>query len=127
METTANSAAGRSAGFARPSVIQLNIKGVTALYLSYIPFFKNGGLFIPTTKDYKLGSNVYVLVTLPNISQRFAVTGKVGWITPAHSSGQRPQGIGVHFPENEQCKQLRTQIEVMLANYIPNDRIAHTV
>lgn len=125
MSTAASLAGGAAAS--RPSVIQLNIKGITALYLSYIPIFANGGLFIPTTKDYKIEDNVYVLVTLPNNPQRFAVTGKVGWITPPRSSGQRPQGIGVKFPDNEQCKQLRAQIEALLANYVPHGRVPHTV
>lgn len=112
---------------AKASVIQLNIKGITALYLSYIPIFTNGGLFIPTSKEYKLDDNVYVLVTLPSNPQRYAVTGKVGWITPPHSSGQRPQGVGVKFPDNEQCKQLRIQIEALLSNYVPHGRVPHTV
>ena len=117
----------KGAAPARPSVIQLNIKGITALYLSYIPIFANGGLFIPTSKEYGIDDSVYVLVTLPNNPQRFAVTGKVGWITPPHSSGQRPQGVGIKFPDNEQCRQLRLQIEALLANYVPHGRVPHTV
>lgn len=112
---------------ARPSVIQLNIKGVTALYLSYIPEFTYGGLFIPTTKEYQLGDSVYALVSLPNNPQRFAVTGKVAWITPAHSSGQRPQGVGIVFPDNDQCRQLKQLIEVMLSSYVSHGRVRHTL
>lgn len=112
---------------ARPSVIQLNIKGLTALYLSYIPLFKTGGLFIPTAKEYHLGDSVYALVTLPNNPQRFAVTGTVAWITPGRASGQRPQGVGILFPENEQCEQLKKIIEAMLARFIPEGRVSHTL
>lgn len=112
---------------ARPSVIQLNIKGVTALYLAYISQFRQGGLFIPTSKKYQMGDSVYALVSLPNNPQRFAVTGKVAWITPEHSSGQRPQGIGIIFPDNEQCKQLKTQIEALLASFVPHGRVTHTM
>ena len=39
----------------RPSVIQLAIKERAALYAAYIPAFSTGGLFIPTTRDYKIG------------------------------------------------------------------------
>ena len=49
----------------RPSVIQLAIKEKAALYAAYIPLFIEGGVFIPTARDYKLGDDVYVLLTLP--------------------------------------------------------------
>ena len=42
----------------RPSVIQLAIKEKAALYAAYIPLFTDGGVFIPTTRDYKLGDDV---------------------------------------------------------------------
>ncbi len=45
----------------RPSVVQLAIKEKAALYAAYIPMFADGGIFIPTTRDYKLGDDVYVL------------------------------------------------------------------
>ena len=39
----------------RPSVIQLAIKEKAALYAAYIPIFTDGGVFIPTSREYKLG------------------------------------------------------------------------
>ena len=36
----------------------------SALYASYMPFVRNGGLFIPTSKAYKLGDEVFMLLTL---------------------------------------------------------------
>ncbi|MBC7468716.1 MAG: pilus assembly protein PilZ, partial [Ramlibacter sp.] len=41
----------------RPSVIQLAIKEKAALYAAYIPLFTDGGVFIPTARDYKLGDD----------------------------------------------------------------------
>ncbi|MGL4711770.1 MAG: PilZ domain-containing protein [Shewanella sp.] len=117
--------AGAAAG--RPSVIQLNIKGVTALYLSYIPYFKNGGLFIPTSKPYKIGESIYALVTLMDNPQRFAITGSVAWITPPRSPGQRPQGIGIHLPDNEQCQKMKALIENLLTKFVPRGRVSHTL
>ena len=48
---------------ARPSVVQLAIKEKAALYAAYIPLFKEGGVFIPTAREYQLGADVYVLMT----------------------------------------------------------------
>ena len=50
--TTGNAPA--AGGAARPSVIQLAIKEKAALYAAYIPQFTDGGIFIPSNKDYKL-------------------------------------------------------------------------
>ena len=71
---------------ARPSVIQLSIKEKAALYAAYIPLFSDGGIFIPSSRDYRLGDDVYVLLSLPDDPQRYPVAGKVSWITPANAS-----------------------------------------
>ena len=61
----------------RPSVMQLAIKEKAALYAAYIPLFSEGGIFVPTTRDYHLGDDVYVLLTLPEDTQRYPVAGRV--------------------------------------------------
>jgi type IV pilus assembly protein PilZ len=67
----------------RPSVIQLAIKEKAALYTAYIPLFADGGVFIPTTRDYQLGDDVYVLLSLPDDPQRYPIAGKVSGGPPA--------------------------------------------
>ena len=67
----------------RPSVIQLVFREKGALYAAYIPVFTDGGLFVPTTREYKLGEDIYLLLSLPDDPQRYPVAGKVAWITPA--------------------------------------------
>ena len=48
----------------KPGILSLTIRDKSALYASYMPFVKNGGLFIPTTKTYRLGDEVFMLLTL---------------------------------------------------------------
>jgi type IV pilus assembly protein PilZ len=98
----------------RPSVIQLAIKEKAALYAAYIPLFTEGGIFIPTTRDYKLGDDVYVLLSLPDDPQRYPVAGKVAWVTPARSAGNRTQGVGIRFPSDEKSRLLKLKIEQIL-------------
>ena len=86
MSTTPPASSPAAAG-ARPSVVQLAIKEKAALYAAYIPLFKEGGVFIPTARDYKLGDDVYVLLTLPEDTQRYPVAGKVAWVTPGRAAG----------------------------------------
>ena len=112
---------------ARPSVIQLAIKEKAALYAAYIPLFAEGGIFIPTTRDYRLGDDVYVLLSLPEDPQRYPVAGKVAWITPGRASGSRTQGVGIRFPQDEKSRQLKLKIEEVLGGALASDRPTQTI
>ena len=96
---------------ARPSVMQLVFREKGALYAAYMPVLTDGGLFVPTTRDYKLGEDIYLLLSLPDDPQRYPVAGKVAWITPANASGGRTQGVGVRFPADEKTRTLKLRIE----------------
>lgn len=111
----------------RPSVIQLAIQEKSALYAAYIPLFAEGGIFVPTTREYQLGMDVYLLLTLPDDSQRYPVAGKVAWITPAGASGGRTQGIGISFPADDKARQLKSRIEAILGAHLASDRSNQTV
>ena len=123
MATTPNAAATTP----RPSVIQLAIKEKAALYAAYIPMFAEGGIFIPSTREYRLGDDVYVLITLPDDAQRYPIAGKVAWITPARSVGNRTQGIGIRFPKDEKSAQRKTKIEQILGTALGSDRPTQTI
>ena len=111
----------------RPSVIQLAIREKAALYAAYIPLFIEGGVFIPSVRDYKLGDDVYVLLTLPDDIQRYPVAGKVAWVTPAKPSGNRTQGVGVRFPNDEKSRLLKIKIEEILGAHLASDRPTQTI
>jgi type IV pilus assembly protein PilZ len=114
-------------GVPRPSVIQLAIKEKSALYAAYIPLFTDGGMFIPTSRDYQLGDAVYVLISLPDDPQRYPVAGKVAWVTPAKATGNRTQGVGIRFPKDEKSHMLKLKIEEMLGGRLVSDRATQTI
>ena len=111
----------------RPSVIQLAIKEKAALYAAYIPLFADGGVFIPTSRDYKLGDDVYVLLSLPDDPQRYPVAGKVAWVTPARAAANRTQGVGVRFPSDDKSKLLKVKIEELLGGHLASERPTQTI
>lgn len=111
----------------RPSVIQLTFKDKAALYAAYMNTFAEGGIFIPSTRDYRLGDFMYVLLTLPDDPQRYPVAGKVAWVTPAKVSGGRVQGVGVLFPKDEKARALKAKIEDILSSYLASDRTTQTI
>jgi len=114
-------------GAARPSVMQLVFREKGALYAAYMPVLTDGGLFVPTTRDYKLGEDIYLLLSLPDDPQRYPVAGKVAWITPANASGGRTQGVGVRFPSDEKTRALKIRIEEVLGTAISSSKPTQTI
>ena len=49
---------------AQQGILSLSIKDKQALYKSYMPFVVGGGLFVPSTKRFFLGDEVFLLLTL---------------------------------------------------------------
>jgi type IV pilus assembly protein PilZ len=111
----------------RPSVIQLAIKEKGALYAAYIPMFTQGGLFVPTTREYQLGDDVYVLLSLPDDPQRHPIAGRVAWVTPPRAAGNRTQGVGIQFPKDEKARLLKLKIEEILGAHLASDRATQTI
>ena len=115
------------AGAGIQSLLSLAIKDKVSLYAAYMPFIKNGGLFIPTKKaDYKLGDEIFMLLTLMDSNEKKPVAGKVVWITPTGAHGNRQAGIGVQFADPDKGT-TKNKIEGYLAGALESDRPTHTM
>jgi type IV pilus assembly protein PilZ len=123
----ANTAANDSVSQVRPGVLSLSIKEKSALFAAYMPFVKGGGLFIPTNKNYKMGEEVFMLLTLMDDPAKIPVSGKVVWITPVGAHGSRTQGVGVQFAANESGKAANNKIEGLLGGSLKSTRPTHTM
>jgi type IV pilus assembly protein PilZ len=109
----------------KPGLLRLTIKDTSALYLAYMPFVRNGGLFIPTNSSYRLGDEVFMLLTLMDEPEKLPVAGRVVWMTPRGAQGKRIAGIGVQFSEQDRGA-TQQKIENYLAGKI-GDRPTHTM
>ncbi len=112
-------------GGARNRILSLTIKDKAVLYAAYMPFVRNGGLFIPTNKSYSLGDEVFMLLNLMDEPEKIPVAGKVVWVTPKGAQGNRAAGVGVQF--NDQDDTAAKKIETYLAGSIDSDRPTHTL
>lgn len=110
----------------RQGILSLSIKDKGALYAAYMPFVKNGGLFIPTNKSYQLGDEVFMLLTLMDEAEKLPVAGRIIWITPKGAQGSRATGIGVQFSEQDGGG-ARNKIETYLAGALKAERPTHTM
>jgi type IV pilus assembly protein PilZ len=112
-------------GGARNGILSLTIKDKAVLYAAYMPFIQNGGLFIPTNKDYKLGDEVFMLLNLMEEPEKIPVAGKVVWVTPKAAQGNRAAGVGVQFSDQDDT--AAKKIETYLAGSLDSDRPTHTM
>ncbi len=110
----------------KQGILSLTIRDKSALYAAYMPFIKNGGLFIPTAKPYRLGDEVFMLLTLMEDKERMPIAGRIVWITPKGAQGNRTAGIGVQFSELDKG-QTRNKIENFLAAALKSERQTHTM
>jgi type IV pilus assembly protein PilZ len=110
----------------RQGILSINIKSKQDLYAAYMPFLKNGGLFIPTTKPYRLGDDIFMVLTFMDDPEKLPVAGRVVWVTPSGAQGNRVPGIGVQFSEIDKGS-ARNKIETYLAGLLQSDRVTYTM
>jgi type IV pilus assembly protein PilZ len=112
-------------GGARNGILSLTIKDKAVLYAAYMPFVQYGGMFIPTNKSYKLGDEVFMLLSLMDEPEKIPVAGKVVWVTPKGAQGNRAAGIGVQFSDQDDT--AINKIETYLAGMLGSDKPTHTM
>ncbi len=111
---------------ARQGILSLAIRDKNALFAAYMPYVRNGGLFVPTTNQYQLGDEVFILLNLMEESEKIPVVGKVIWITPRGAQSNRTAGVGLQFTEKDGGP-ARNKIETYLAGALESDRPTHTM
>ena len=115
-----------SNGAQRPSIVPLIYADKESLHKAYMPFFKGGGLFIPTGKAYPMNEEVFLLVTLPGSKNPLPVPGKVAWITPLGATDSMKQGVGIEFRGREGSS-LKNTIEGILGPMVGSPDPTYTM
>lgn len=85
-------------------------------FQAYMPFLKQGGLFIRTSHAYVLGDDIRLEVFLPDSLESSTVIGKICWITPQAVQNGTPCGVGVAFTEDKD--NLKAQIEKTIGRFL---------
>jgi len=97
------------------TILKLQIVDESALHASYMPFIKDGGMFVPTENDnYRFGNEVIVAMHLLSTDKKLAIPGKVVWISPKTGDNGTP-GVGIRFTGNTKAK-IKLIIQTMLGN-----------
>lgn len=86
------------------------------LYLAFMPFLKEGGIFVRTPRQYELGDEVELNVLLPDALEESVVHGEVCWLTPIGAQNGTPPGVGLTFLKDPE--KVRHQIEQIIARHL---------
>lgn len=110
----------------RQGILTITIKDKSTLYAAYMSFVINGGLFIPTNRDYEIGQEIFILLNLMDEPNRLPISTKIIWKTPPRSGSYKSSGIGVQFIDQNAII-VRKKIETYLAGAIASDRPTYTM
>ena len=96
-------------------LLNLTLKDDAALHSSYMPFIRDGGIFVPTNNiSQKFGDEVVVSMHLQSTNKKLAIPGRVVWIAPP-ACERGTQGLGIQFAGTTKAK-MKLIIETMLGN-----------
>ena len=89
-------------GGGKKTMIALTIRDKVVLHNYYMPFIKNGGMFIANRTEYDLEDDVFILLSLMDEAEKIPVAGKVVWIARSGVKSPHIPGVGIQFsdPDN---------------------------
>ncbi|MFT5112719.1 MAG: type IV pilus assembly protein PilZ [Parasphingorhabdus sp.] len=119
-ETVRNAAPGRA------KVMSISIKDRKTLHAAYMPFVSSGGIFVPSSSQYKIGEEVFLLLKLVDSPEQISISGQIVWFTPEGAQSSRQSGIGIQFTGPE-ANQVRSKIEGILGGALKSRRMTHTM
>lgn len=96
----------------------------SSLYSAYMPFIKNGGLFIHTEIFEPIGTVFNLSIQLMSEQNSYLIDGKVVWITPSGAQGNRPAGVGLQFlgeKSHNLCNKIEVYLDGMLNSFHTTD------
>ena len=95
------------------------------LYLAFMPFLKEGGLFVRTPRQYELGAEVELHVLLPDSLESSTIKGEVCWLTPIGAQNGTPPGVGINFIDDPD--KLFHQIEQIITRQLNSSEATLTM
>ncbi len=98
---------------AKPSgsatALSVVLRDPQAVQRCFMPSIKGGGILVETASLLPMGTDVLLMITLPDNQPRAPVMGKVIWVTPAENRDGHPPAIGVQFQNDRSGVLTRIQ------------------
>ncbi|MHA7840719.1 MAG: PilZ domain-containing protein [Gammaproteobacteria bacterium] len=110
----------------KTDIMSVHFEKKAQLYKAYMPYMKQGALFVKTNKSFELNDEVFLLIQLLDETDKFSLQGNVVWVTPTCAQGGKPAGIGVQLLGQE-GEMIRNKIEGYLAGMLESDNETDTL
>lgn len=81
----------------KPVSLSMAIAEKSALHACYMPFIKDGGIFVPTTDKFGLHDEVMLHLRLVEEGKKLVIPGRVVWISPGVGQRGTSPGVGLQF------------------------------
>lgn len=107
------------------TMITVAIKDKVVLHNCFMPFIKNGGLFIANRTEYELGDDVFLVLNLMDETEKIPVAGKVVWIAKKGVKSPHTPGVGVQFSDPNNI--AKDKIETYLAGSLGTTSVTATM
>ena len=97
-------------------LLQLDIQNKVVLHSHYMPFIKDGGIFIQTEREFEFEQRVVMLLRFLDKGKKLPISGKVVWISPKSGRGSSVSpGVGLQFAGDNR-KEIQRAIEAYLGD-----------
>ncbi len=106
-------------------MIALTIKSRAVLHECYMPFVRNGGLFVADSAEHDLGDEVFILLDLMDEPEKIPVAGKVVWVARKGVKSPHTPGVGIQFSDSEHF--AKDRIETCLAGMQTSAKATATI
>ena len=84
-----------------------------SLHANYMPFIKDGGIFVPTNERFELHDEVILQLRLIEEGKKLLIPGRVVWISSGMGQRGTSPGVGLQFT-GEHRNRIRQFIEDVL-------------
>ncbi len=97
-------------------LLQLDIQNKVVLHSHYMPFIKDGGIFIQTEREFEFEQRVVMLLRFLDKGKKLPISGRVVWISPKSGRGSSVSpGVGLQFAGDKR-KEIQKAIEAYLGD-----------
>lgn len=100
-----------------PASLSMAIAEKSALHACYMPFIKDGGVFVPTTEKFTLHDEVVLHLRLVEDGKKLLIPGRVVWISPGVGQRGTSPGVGLQFTGEHRFR-VKQFIEEMLGDLV---------
>ncbi len=97
--------------------LSMAISDKAALHACYMPFIKDGAIFVPTTERFGLHHDVVLQLRLVEEGKKLVISGRVIWISTGMGQRGTSPGVGLQFTGEHRLR-VKQFIEEVLGDLL---------